>query len=185
MQFINIIFIILTIIIFIIIIYLFIFLPNQFNKTVNNPISTIINEIKPKINFNKDDLNKYKYPELVPNLDNKNIPIDINPNACKNMVMDYDEINLNSVKSEAEKMDIDITKHTEQKLINMDKDKKTLELTELTMVRTYMGLPGYKPYNIQDTNNYELKENNNGSTNYIKLKDTESFKPCNSLINSK
>jgi hypothetical protein len=183
MQFINIIFIILTIIIFIIIIYLFIFLPNQLNKTVVDPISSIINEIKPtKIDFNKDDLNKYKYPDLVPNKDMKNIPIDINPNACKNIVMDYDEINLNSVKSDAEKMDIDITKHTEQKLINMDKDKKTLELTKVT---TYMGLPGYKPYNIQDTNNYELKENNNGSTNYIKLKDTESFKPCNSLINSK
>jgi hypothetical protein len=183
MDFINIIFIILTIIIFIIIIYLFIFLPNQLNKKVVDPISPNINEIKPtKIDFNKDDFDKYKYPDLVPNKDNKNIPIDINPNACKNMVMDYDEINLNSVKSDAEKLDIDISKHTEQKLIKMDKDNKPLELTKVT---TFMGLPGYKPYNIQDTNNYELKENNNGSTNYIKLKDTESFKPCNSLINTK
>ena len=180
MDFINIIFIILTIIIFIIIIYLFVFLPNNLvTKNIVTPgVSKYIEE-KTKIDFNKDPFKKYKYPELVPNLDNKNIPIDINPNACKNMVMDYDEINLNSVKSDAEKMDLDITKYTEQKLININKP------FELKKVTTYMGLPGYKGYNIQDTNNYELKENNNGSTNYIKLKDDEAFKPFNSLINDK
>jgi hypothetical protein len=181
MDFINIIFIILTIVIFVVIIYLFVFLPTNLSNKVN--ISTDVSkyiDTKPKIDFNKDDFKKYKYPELVPNLDNKNIPIDINPNACKNIVMDYDEINLNSVKSDAEKLDLDITKHTEQKLININN-----KIQELTRVTTYMGLPGYKGYNIQDTNNYELKENNNGSTNYIKLKDTESFKPLNSLINNR
>jgi hypothetical protein len=181
MEFINIIFILLTIVIIAVIIYLFAFLPSNITKPVDN-IITSTNNIEGKIIFNNDDFKKYKYPPLVPNLDNKNIPKDINPNACKNMVMDYDEINLNSVKSDAQKLDLDITKHTEQKSINMNKDNKTLELTRVT---TYMGLPGYKPYNIQDTNNYELKENNNGSTNYIKLKDNEAFKPCNSLINSK
>ena len=58
-------------------------------------------------------LKKYKYPEFVPHLDNKNIPIDINPNACeKNLVMDYDEVNLNSIKENIyDKLD----KETEQK----------------------------------------------------------------------
>ncbi len=117
-----------------------------------------------------------RYPKLILNKNNKNNPIDINPNACeKNLVMDYDEVNLNSVKENIyDKLD----KDTEQKEFNIFEENPK----ELKYVTTYINLPGYKGYNIEDTNRFELKKNNSGLINYVKLKDNETFKPHNSVI---
>jgi hypothetical protein len=107
-----------------------------------------------------------------------NIPVAINPDVCaedKTIVMDYDEINLNTIKTNS--LDMKIELETEQKPIIL-KEK----LYNLPKVTTYMELPGYLASNIELFNKYELKENNYGLINYTELKDNERFRPKNSLI---
>jgi predicted Holliday junction resolvase-like endonuclease len=169
--------IIIIVIIFCIIIYL-LFL--NFNKKIIE-----IKQIKQEIYDKKDIKDKkesqiglYRYPKLVLNNNNINNPTDINPNACeKNLVMDYDEVNLNSIKKNT--YDV-LDKYTQQIEFNIFEENPK----QLKYVTTYINLPGYKSYNIEDTNRFELKKNNSGLINYVKLKDTETFKPHNSVIYS-
>ncbi len=173
--------IIVIVIIFSIIIYL-LFLNSKNKKIVKKEIKQEIQEIQEKKEIQEIEKIKEpqiglsRYPKLILNKNNKNNPIDINPNACeKNLVMDYDEVNLNSVKENIyDKLD----KDTEQKEFNIFEENPK----ELKYVTTYINLPGYKAYNIEDTNRFELKKNNNGLINYVKLKDNETFKPHNSVI---
>jgi len=177
MNYVIMILIIIIVIIFCIIIYL-LFL--NFNKKIIE-----IKQIKQEIYDKKDIKDKkesqiglYRYPKLVLNKNNKNNPTDINPNACeKNLVMDYDEVNLNSIKKNT--YDV-LDKYTQQIEFNIFEENPK----QLKYVTTYINLPGYKSYNIEDTNRFELKKNNSGLINYVKLKDTETFKPHNSVIYS-
>ena len=99
-----------------------------------------------------------------------------NKEKCEQtIVADYDEIDLNIVTKNA--LDTKIDLETEQKTFN-PKDK----LKKIPYVRTYMDLPGYKPYNLESLNSMELKDNNHGLINYNELKSDERFKAKNSLI---
>jgi hypothetical protein len=125
-------------------------------------------------------LKTYRYPDLTFNKNNKNIPIAINPNLseCKSDVLNYDEINLNSLKQSAleSPLDIQLEIESENDVIPYKKPKT------LKKVTTYMDLPGYKSYNLLDLNKYELKNNNNGLISYVELDKDETFKAHNSLI---
>jgi hypothetical protein len=123
----------------------------------------------------------FRYPNLVLNKNNINNPTDINPNACdKNLVMDYDEINLNSIKENVYDKFYDSIKQKTFNINSVEDDE--IKKKTLTYVTTYINLPGYKGYNIEDVNKYELKKNNSGLINYVKLKDNETFKPHNSIV---
>lgn len=118
----------------------------------------------------------HKKEKFTPNF---NIPVSINPDVCseeKTIVMDYDEINLNTIKKNS--LDMKIELETAQKPII----PKLTNLTSLSKVTTYMELPGYLASNIELLNQYELKENNRGLINYYELKESERFRPKNSLI---
>ncbi len=119
----------------------------------------------------KNDKDKDKQKTIMANKSKINKQKNI---ECTNIVMDYDEINLNYIKSNP--LDIKLEKETEQKPINLNKIKK------IPIVRTYMDLPGYKSYNLEDLNSMELKDNNYGLINYNELKQNEIFKQENSLI---
>jgi hypothetical protein len=77
---------------------------NKENKKIVEINKILLQEIKEEekqqIKESKEpQLGLFRFPELVLNKNNINNPTDINPNACdKNLVMDYDEVNLNSIK---------------------------------------------------------------------------------------
>lgn len=109
---------------------------------------------------------------------NFNISVSINPDICseeKTIIMDYDEIDLNTIKQNS--LDIKIELETAQKPIIL-KEK----IYKLPKVTTYMELPGYMAANFDIVDKYELKENNRGLINYSELKENERFRPRNSLI---
>jgi hypothetical protein len=112
-------------------------------------------------------------------INNFNIPIAIGleESKCgnKSFIKDYDEIDLNLIKTNS--LDMQIELETKQKPI-IPKEK----IFNLPKITTYMDLPGYKASNIEILNNYELKENNHGLINYTELRENERFKPKNSLI---
>lgn len=178
MKIINIIFIVLVIVMLGVLLYLLISSAIKTKKVIAEESigeeSSSSNGISSTDNTDNKDLKVYRYPELTFNKNNKNIPIGINPNLsdCKSDVLKYDEINLNSLKESAFKLEID----SENDPIPYIKPKK------LKKVTTYMDLPGYKTYNLLDLNKYELKENNNGLISYVELEKDESFKAQNSLI---
>ncbi len=101
-----------------------------------------------------------------------NYPVYINPNAskaCKSIVQDFDEIDLNEIKKQDSKID--------EILI-----EKPIKNKKLVKVTTYLESPWYKSYNLEDLNKYELSDNNNGLINYVPNNPKESFKAKNSLI---
>ena len=171
--------IIVIIIILMIIIYL-LFLNNKNIKRIQQQILKI--EVKEEEEKEKKEIIKepqiglFRFPQLVLNKNNINNSTDINPNSCDDdLKMDYDEVNLNLIKKNIyDKLD----KSTEQPKFNIYEEAPNT----LKYVTTYINLPGYKGYNIEDTNRFELKKNNSGLINYVKLKDTETFKPHNSVI---
>jgi hypothetical protein len=159
MDNVNIILIILGVILFVLIIFILIFLKPEsvsIDKTINTEPKKIFETIK--INKDENDDNDDKYDK-----------------CQQTLVADYDEIDLNIVKKNA--LDTKIDLETEQKTFN-PKDK----LKKIPYVRTYMDLPGYKPYNLESLNSMELKDNNHGLINYNELKSDERFKAKNSLI---
>jgi hypothetical protein len=188
--------ILLVFVILCIIVYIFFIQPTNTEIEPVKVIEVIKNTIKQEVQVEekiekqifkpKDEyeIKLFRLPKLVLNKNNKNNPTAINPTECdKNMVMDYDEVNLNSIKTNRyEKLD----NNTIQKLFSINQedfiDSEEPNKVKLNYVTTYINLPGYKAYNIQDINKFELKENNNGLVNYVKLKENESFKPYNSLI---
>lgn len=176
MKIINIIFIILIIIMLAALLYLIISSAIKTDKVIEEENNTTITE--DTINqVNTDEyLKTYRYPNLNFNRNNKNIPIAINPNLsdCKSDVLNYDEINLNSLKQSALESPLEI--ESENDAIPYKKPKTLKKIT------TYMDLPGYKSYNLLDLNKYELKENNNGLISYVELDKDETFKAHNSLI---
>ncbi len=184
MNYVVLIIVFLIFIIFLAIIYL-LFMNNE-NKKVVEINKIILQEVKEEEKKEIEEIKEpqiglFRYPKLVLNKNNINNPTDINPNACdKNLVMDYDEINLNSIKENVYDKFYDSIK---QKTFNIKSEENDeIKKKTLTYVTTYINLPGYKGYNIEDTNRFELKKNNSGLINYVKLKDNETFKAHNSVI---
>ena len=102
-----------------------------------------------------------------------NNPVYINPDAsksCKSLVQDFDEIDLDEIKKQDNKID---------EINDIINNKKIKKLEKIT---TYLESPWYKSYNIEDLNKYELSDNNKGLINYVGLGPKESFKAKNSLI---
>ncbi len=185
MNYVIIIIVFLIFIIFLTLIYL-LFIKKKKKKIFKKKKIIKQEEIKEEdikeIKENKElQIGLFRYPKLVLNKNNINNPTDINPNACdKNLVMDYDEINLNSIKENVYDKFYDSIK---QKTFNIKSEENDeIKKKTLTYVTTYINLPGYKGYNIEDTNRFELKKNNSGLINYVKLKNNDTFKANNSVI---
>ena len=179
MNYVVLIIVFLIFIIFLALIYL-LFMKKENKKIVK--IKQIIKVEEEKKQESKEpQIGLFRYPNLVLNKNNINNPTDINPNACdKNLVMDYDEINLNSIKENVYDKFYDSIKQKTFNINSVEDDE--IKKKTLTYVTTYINLPGYKGYNIEDVNKYELKKNNSGLINYVKLKDNETFKPHNSIV---
>ena len=178
MNYVVLLIIFLILIIFLSLIYLLFMMNND--KIITKIIKKEIKQ-EDKYNIKEPQIGLYRYPKLILNKNNINNPIDINPTACeKDQVMDYDEVNLNKIKENVyDKFYDSIKQKTFNNNSEEDVEKKKKELTYVT---TYMNMPGYKAYNIEDTNRFELKKNNTGLINYVKLKDNEIFKPHNTVI---
>ncbi len=161
--------ILLVFVILCIIIYIFLIQPTNTQIDPSKIIDIIKQEVEEekiekieKQIFKPDEyeMKLYRYPKLLLNNNNKNNPIAINPTECdKNMVMDYDEVNLNSIKiNKYEKLD----NNTKQNLFSINGEdfvnSEEPNKVNLKYVTTYINLPGYKAYNIQDTNKFELKK---------------------------